>query len=347
MTAIAIDPVCRRRIQPRNYCRNSQLVSAQLQIEMASTLNQIARYRTKEYFRSCGDVTFRDGVTNKVWRFGGHIGPMAGTMIVRVLMAPATQVTSANNPYMTLTLSDTSGNTLATARAHLGYSYGAVPQEVPQEWGVATLAINTAALRDSGFRAVVQANEEARPISCTAYEYALRPDSDNGYVNQQYAAGQPILDVDRSAQQALAHSLYKRGGPKLFGHSSDSDAVAAVHYAYTGATYTNIFVNPIVEKIDPHTGFVPDLSFCNRKTVSTIPVKFACYAGMSAGTGTVRVTDEFGNVYATFSITGAAAWQTELTGNLPNDRRRYYIEHKSDGVNTLTTYALTCFVYMA
>lgn len=339
MSEISIEPVCRRRIQPMWMARNGQLVSAQYQQDMATLLNQIARYRSKEYFRGGGDAIAP--VEDKLWRFAGHIGPIAGTMVARVAMAPATQGTQTNNPYVALTLFDSSGNTLSTGRAHFGYSYGITPSEAPIEWGVATIALDVSALRDTAFRATLQANEEARPISCTVYEYSARPDTVNGYVNQQCSVSAPLLDADRSTLIALAHSLYRRGGPALFMFSSQTDATAPTN---TSATYRNVIFDAVTP--GQARGFTVDRVFCNRKTTTTVPVKIECYAGMSAGSGNVRVVDGSGNTYATFAVSGAASWRTPVTANLPADYRMYYVEHQGDGANTVTTYAVSAFSYM-
>jgi hypothetical protein len=66
---------------------------------------------------------------------------------------------------------------------------------------------------------------------------------------------------------------------------------------------------------------------------------------IGGGTGTVRISDVQGNVYATFTSTGAAAWATAQTANLPADLRTYVIEMKTSGVGTVALYALSCFCY--
>jgi len=341
MSKIEIDPVVRRRIQPQFMARNGQLVSAQLQQDMASLVNFIARHRTKEYFAAGGDVVAP--LEDKLWRFAGHIGPMAGAMVARIVMAPATQGTQTNNPNVFIELKNTSGVVIASGRAHFGYSFGLTPVEVPDEWGVATIGLDVSALRDTSFRATLTAGEEARPISCTVYEVAARPDTSNGYVDQAYAVGQPILDEDRKALQDLALAIYKRGLGPLIMFSTARDADAATQ---TAATYKNVVEEFGSVSGDP-AGYTLDLSYMNRKTLTTIPVKVEVYSGMSAGTGSLRLVDSAGNAYATFSVSGAAAWQTPQTANLPADSRFYKIEHQGDGANTISTYAVSVYRYQS
>lgn len=334
---IAIDPVCKPRLQPMRSARNGMLVSAQYQGEIAALANQIARYRTKSYFQAGGDVVAP--TDDKVYRFAGHIGPMAGSMVARVLMAPATQVTSTSNPRIQLALYNSSGTNIATQSAYFGTSYGKTPAETPEEWSVATIGIDVRDLRDTGFRAQLHAADEARLISCVVYETSIAPDISNGYLKQSYNAGGPILAADRSDLYTLATALYKRGGPSLFCYSSETDATP-METAF--ATYDYYYTN------SRNGMFRLDQKFCNRKTSSTIPVKLECYAGYSgAGSGNVRVVDTAGNAWATFSISGAVGWQTAIAATLPNDERAYNIEIRSDGVNVLRLYALSCFRYQS
>ena len=345
MSRIEVRPVCNRRIQPHwAGVRNGKLVPAHFQQDMATTLNQTARYRTKEYFRSTGDVT--GPLDDKVWRFSGHIGPMAGAMVVRVLTAPATQLSSTSNPNVFLTLTNTSGVTVATGRAHFGYSFGLTPSEVPQEWGVATIGIDTSSLRDTSFRAVIQANEEARPISCTVYEYSLPGDTDNGYVNQTYPVGAPILDEDRWRLQALAHALYKRGGPILFDFSTDLDS-----QAHTTTQWRNVVDNSVAPARSANStpGFRIDQGSCNRKTKTTVPARvdvLAQVSGTTGGPGSVLITREDGTNIASISVSSTTAiWHT-ATVNFPADNAMYFAEQSGSGLDTITTYAVSCYRYM-
>lgn len=339
---IDIDPVCKKPIQPRRFCRNGMLVSAQYQGQMAETLNAIARYRTKEYFRAAIDLVGTSSTTlpttATAYRFAGMIGPMAGTMVARIVMAPAIQATATNNPKVSLAIYDTSGNVLTSGYAHWGTSYGNTPAETPEEFGVATIAIDVSAYQDTLFRAQLSASQEARMISCTVYEVAVPPDTANGYVRQQYSVNAPILDTDRGDLQTLAVALYKRGGPSLIQFSSITDASAPTN----NATYRNVLYNASYPSETP-PGYTLDLRGCNRKTTTTVPVRIDCYAGSASGN--VRLSDTAGNVYATFALTSASpAWQTALTANLPADLRTYVIDHSGAGTTT-TTYAVSVYRY--
>ncbi len=347
MTTISIDPSCRPRMQTRWVCRNGMLVNAGLQGDLAALANQIARFRTKQLFRGGGDVTAP--TDDRVWRFAGHIGPYTRGVVARIVTAPATQVAQASNPHVLLTLYDTSGNVIASGNSYFGYAWGMTPDEKPAEWGLVSIGLDVSAYRNTSFRAVLQAGEEARPVSCTVYEIAMPPDTDNGYLLQQYSVGQPILDEDRAALVEMAHALYKWGAAPCFAFSSSTDATAQSTPQITviGRNVVDNVALTTNPGTDDHLGFYIDLGVCSRKTKSTVPVKLECYAGCPGGSGTVVLVDASLTTHATFNVSGAAAWQTPQTVNLPADMRKYYVAHAGDGINSITTYAFTAYQYTA
>jgi hypothetical protein len=346
VTTTDVDRLCKPRLQPQWSTRNGQLVSAEFQGSVSLLANQIARYRPKMYARGGGDVTAP--VADKHWRFAGCFGPAAGSMVVRLLMAPADQSSSASNPYVRLNVYDTSDTLIATARAHFGASYGIPLDEAPSEWGVMTIGVDVRDYRETCFRAEIIANEEARPISFVAYESTMPATTENAYVNSTYSVGQPILDTDRRHVQDLAVSLYKYGGPSLFHFMSETDATAPEASSTTHAS--------ILDSGTPNqepAGFHVDLRFSNRKTKTMVPVRVECCAMVdesSVGSGEVRVVDSAGNVYATFSVTNrgpSPAWQTAVEAELPADERMYFVEHCTPVLDTITTFCVSVYRYQS
>lgn len=342
MTSVNIDPNCPIRSQPQRFCRNGQIVDAGYQGQLAQLVNQIARFRTKEYAAFPGDVVAP--VQDKLWRFAGCIGPMARTMVARVVMAPSNQVVSTHNPYMQLTLYDTSGTVIGSGRAFYGASYGATANETPNEWATAVIAIDVRSYKETLFRAELSAVESARAISAIVYEVAEAPDTDNGYVNQSYSVGQPILDTDRSSIVDLAHRIWKYGGPALITWSSSTDASAV-----TTASPRNIIDNVLLGATTNKTaGFDLDLRYASRKTKSTVPVKFDAYAFMSslaAGSGFVYIMSE-GGFAGSVAISSTAPQWFSTTLNLPATLDRYYIGQESaNGLQNITTYAVSMYRY--
>lgn len=352
MSGISVDPVARQRIQPQRYARNGKVVAAQFQQAICESLNQCAFYMTREYFRSSGDCTAP--VTSKTWRFASHIGPVAKSIIVRVLMAPADQATQTHNPRIQITLHNQSGSLITSGTAFSGFNYGNTANEVPSEWAVATIGLNVQRYRDTSFRATLVASESARPISCTVYETAYAPDRvddlgntpDAWFLPQAFSVGQPILDEDRSRPQDLAHKIYHRGGAQLLNFSSETDATAPSYTASFLGNHVNIidgFGSENTTAGRPHHTL--DLSYMNRKTTSVVPVRFEAYASHTAGAGgNLRVVDRAGTVYANWTVSGAAAWQTPVDAELPPGRRDYRIEVLGSG-GPVVTYAVSAYRY--
>lgn len=342
MSSIPIDPACPKRMQPQFAARNSTVVSAEFQSQMASSLNHLAFHRWKTQARFGGDVI--DPPESKLWRWAGSFGPLAKSLVLRIPCAPATGNTSTSNPRVQLAVYNTSGSLLTSGFGYFGRAFGRTPIHAPNEWGLCTIGVDVSQWAGQRFRAQLIASSEARPISMCAYETPLPPD-DEHYARQQWSVGAPILDMDRSELQELATTLYEQSCPSFFNLSSNEDSGPNTP-TRTAATYSNVLTIPLSGPAIH--GFVVDLRYSCRKTKTTVPALIECYAGMAAaGTGNVRVVDLAGNVYAEFTVTGSPAWQTAIAASLPADRRTYSIEHKGDGADAITTNAVGCFRYQA
>ena len=349
MSHITIDPTVKRRIQPNKFARNGRIVSAKYQSEVAALANQLGRFRTKTYYRSPGDVT--SPATDKLWRFSGHIGPLARTMVARILMAPPSNQTAATkNPRATLTVYDSSGNTIGSAVAYWGHTYGKVSLNTVDEWGLASIGINILNYQDTSFRAELRADDEARPMSCVVYETSALPDttavgsSGYAYVEQQYSVGQPINDQDRQDIYDLANALYKRGGPSLFTWSSATDATA-----YSSPQTFNLLDTQFAAANHIHgPGYLIDTRYTNRKTSTTVPVRFEVYAkmaGLGFGNGAVAVIRSDGTVMCSCIINSTTAQWYRTTANLSASLDTYYVLANGNGFDSITAYAASCYRY--
>lgn len=338
-------------MQPGLFARNGRIVSAKYQSDIAALANQLARFRSKEFYRSPGDVT--GPATDKILRFAGVTGPLARTVVARILMAPpSSQTTQTKNPKATLTLYDTSGNVIGSGSAFWGYSYGKVSLNTPDEWGLASIGVDVSNYQSTIFRAELRADDEARPISCTVYEATALPDTEPSgssgvaYVPQQYSVGQPINDQDRQDIYDLALALYKYNGPSLFTWSSQTDASAI-----STPSPRNILDNQLLGLNTNRTaGFTIDLRYCARKTTTTVPVRLDVYAKMSdvsAGPGSVQVYGEPGTAIGSGALVSATTAQwSSVTLNLPATLATYYVaQNSANGLQNVTTYAVSCFRY--
>lgn len=336
MSTIPIDPHIKPRIQPNAFCRNAQVPSALFQGEIMGAVNRVARYRPKELFRSGGNVT--SIIDNATWRFAGHVGPMAGRIILRARMALASTDLA---PKVQLTLVNGSGATLGTGTASYGYARGMTINDTPDEWGTATIVINASSFRDTSVRGIIQGINAARIISCVVYEEPLASDTINGYLRQQFSVGAPILDTDRSAAQNFAVSLYKRNAAPLFTFSSRSDTTAP-----STASVTYVGINSTSSGTASSPGYAPRLTYCKRKMSTTVPVRIECCASVAVtGSGSVRVVNISGAVIATFPVVATVPTWFQTTANLPADHSLYFLEHKGDSKNAIKTYAVSIYQY--
>jgi hypothetical protein len=340
---LSIDPTARLRLQPHNYCRNNQLVSAEFTGKVAELLNQVARYRPKELFRAGGDV--RTLNNDCLWRFAGHIGPMANVVVVRALMSLNTPDSIDNGCGVRLTIVNGSGTQLGQVYSFGGYQFDGLPSFVPDEFVTVTAALDASTFRDTSVRATIEAVGQGKVISVVCYEYSRPPDSDNGYCRQQYGIGDAILDTDRSTMQSLATSLYKRGAAPLFNFSSDRDVEAPKN---TGLGTVNVLDNTTTSFSSDSPGYNIDLRYCNRKTATTVPCRFEAYLATDGGASlTLRLIDYTGNAVTSHTANSATPTWYQTTVNLPATLAKYDLMYTSGGVQGITCYAASLYQYTA
>lgn len=340
MSAISIDPTARLRLQPHKYCRNNQLVSADFTGKVGELLNQVARFRPKELFRAGGDVrTFNNDC---IWRFAGHIGPMAGVIVLRALCALALPDVATYVPGVRLTIYNSAGATLGSGIAYAAGNYSGSQSDVPDEFVTATVAIDASTFRDTSVRVTIESVEQARIISVVCYEYARPADTDNGYCRQNYNIGDAILDTDRSAMQNLATSLYKRGAAPLFNFSVDRDAEAPRNAGLGTVNVLDNF-NTIVSSDSP--GYNLDLRYCNRKTATTVPCRFEAYLATDSGVSlTIRLRDALTQAdVVTLTANSATPTWYQTTVNMPATLAKYDLMYTSGGVQGITVYAASLY----
>lgn len=341
MAAINIDPILGLRIQPRVFCRNNQLVSADYQSKLGERLNQVARYRTKELFRGGGDVnTFNNDC---LWRFAGHVGPMAKAIIVRALCAQSAPDAPSSSPAVALVLYDSSGNVLANQFSYGQYAYGTTFSDYPDDWVTVSVGANAAAFRNTSIRGQIYAAGQSRIISVVCYEVSQLPDTDNGYVRQQYGIGDAILDTDRSSMMTLASSLYTRGAAQSFNFSSDRDTEAPKN---TGLGTVNVLDNATTTWSADSDGYTLDLRYCNRKGSTTVPMRFEAYLATDAGASlSLRLIDSSGNAVASLTANSATPQWYQTTANFRPTLEKYDLMYTSGGVQGIQCFASSLYQF--
>jgi hypothetical protein len=187
----------------------------------------------------------------------------------------------------------------------------------------------------------------ARPMAICVYESttATVSESTAGYNTHNPMAGGPILDADRQRILEQLSNMYRQGGMTF--HWSLENGAARTR---SSATFINAIDNATTgtPTAGTHPGFY--LSPQNHRTHSrtTVPMEFACYASMSAGSGTVRLIDTAGNTYGSITVNSATPQWWTATFSIPESAEIYLVPQLAgDGVGTLSLYAVSAIEYEA
>jgi hypothetical protein len=166
---------------------------------------------------------------------------------------------------------------------------------------------------------VVSTYNNARIVTCTAWEESNDPDTANGYMAGVTNTG-PIYDSDRSGMLGavgLNAMCSNNGGTQI----SLTDVTWT---AMASATDTNIFDHSTTAVAASSPGLTLDLRYKNRRSATTVTVGFAVYGSCAAGSnGRLKVKDSGGTTLLTvgpFSTT--PAWVTGSVA-LPATQAKY------------------------
>jgi hypothetical protein len=352
MTSINVPYVFTAPIQERRWVRNGLIPDAEFQSGVCMTANQIARYRGKELFRSSGMCGFDTSGTDALlastggtdrdrWRSFCHTGPFTTQIAVDFVMCLQSD-NKPFNPAGRMRVLTSGGSIVGDAVYHFGNSL-TIADNVPSNWGFGTGYVNVSP--DTDYQLLFSDVDNARMISATAYEVTLDPDTSNGYIQPGYAATRNIYDADRSDPMLLASSLWKRGGAHLFNWTVDSQASPQVNSLLS----TKNVIDGISTGVDATTpGFTIDLTGCNRRSQSSVPVVLWAYGkwGGASGTGgLVRLrSTNTGAVLAT--ITGfpiAGGWKSATLNLDPSKDKLDLCWASTTGGTNFSIYAASLY----
>lgn len=363
MTAIVIDPLVPARIKPNYFCRNGQLVDPTYQSRCASRINQIMSLCTKEVGSVWG---FPGAVTGRSkWRFRHHVSPSCSALVFRLLMNASDSTSGA---YCTIEVWNSTDTTLHESRSvWAGTAIGQTVNLVVDEMTTQLAALDATSYADTVVNIYVYTPFTGGGLSsgqitgllvgATVYEAALPPDTNNGYINQTYAAFQPINATDHSDILVNGSELWRHGASALFSWCclEDVNSVGGTS-SHVPSNNTNSIKNIFDSSItcnDSSLGFRFDISGNRRVSSTSVPCKFAANLG-SVGTGDVacRLRDGFtGATLATIVATqpGFGTWFDEDV-NIPASTTKIDASIIGDLNGTGTTcllYAVTLYQYLA
>jgi hypothetical protein len=326
-------------IQIKRWIRNGTVPNAALESLKGESLNQGAMCSQKTYFEFVGHLRsggLGGGVsTNTVmYRSAFRTGPFAHAAIVNMIMSPMAPTTPPEHGYAQLDI-------------YTGFDETGLVSSTQFSFGVNALTVLGANWRDlreiekmvdlspnTDYYAKISVFGPVRLLSAGAFELASLTEHNAGYLPQNLAAHEPIVDALREQQVSLLTQAWDGGASPLFTWSTSpgggglrigigNSAPDFSWYVTSSGVGTNILdagngdtKSTTVSANTP--GFIPDLEYKKRRSQPGVPcvMKAFGYADPTLG-GTVELKDSTGAVIASIdNWTSTPSWRS-TTFELP------------------------------
>lgn len=350
MTAVNVSLQVPSRLSHLRATRNGQIVQASEQERIAVQTNQILRFRRKLLFASNGQLvaplTSASGTINR-WRFRCHLGYGTSGLVVQFLMGLHDRSAGNGDRYGKLEVFNTSDVSLGSTEAHFGNTLVLIPSNTPNEFSASQHFID-GLTENTTIHGRFTNENDGRIIAASVWEYALTPDTVNGYAPSNYAINTPIYDADRSLPLTLLTNMWKRNGPHLFNFGVEQDSAAITN---STATDTNVIDNSSTSVSASSPGPTFDLRFMRTLTKTTVDVVFAVFAKISVAgqTGQVKIKNAAGSTLGTVTVNSTTTQWYTTTVSLPATEAKYDFTFAASvvGGNFITFYHLSVYAYHA
>lgn len=344
MTVVSAPYGARKPLLSKLVFRNGLYPEAGRHSFVAEEANRVARYCTKSWHFTSPllAVPAAGGASRTRWRAFIHTSPHCRYAYVRFLSLPSN---NAGHPISRVSFT-VSGDIAPSATADHA------PGGITDDDGLDTISIGQQRTM-SGFSLVdLTANtdyeiqvddiDNARTLAVSIFEVSLAPDTDNGYAQSTFVAGQDILDVHREQLTVMERLLWKRSAAPLITWSCDGDSDA---YVATGTKNVIDGTSTTVTTATP--GWTIDCRYRTtvRRASSGVPVIFRAYAKTAATTGAVYLKNSSGTILATCALSSAtAAWVSSGAFYLPATLAKYDIHGAVlTGLGNTTVYAASLY----
>lgn len=327
-----------RIIHWRRHAKNGLYPDDAFYSDVVAGVNHVTAYRRKPIFRRVCALGTTGGTTGTAWRWHCRTGHGAKKLVVLMVLGFDDRAI-ADEPYAEVAITKSGGAT-TTLEFH-GGATNTPSVDSPEQWlpQVQYVDVDAASI----YTGTVTFYNNVRIIALQVYEDSTPTvdDATNYHSEWQPAMNSPIFDnrIGRSLEGIGDLIRYNRG-LRFDWSPVDGTAVTRV-----SATWINLIDNA---STSPPTSSSPGITLNTtaRNTVgaTTVPVTFAAYASMSTGSGTVTVRNTAGTDVATVTVNnGVPQWFT-ATGSLAvGSTVKYDVGFASDGVATLTVYAVSLY----
>jgi len=349
-------------IQTGRFFRNGKAPDASAFSQLNTQMNQAMLFRTKEALSMMGDLGSAPGIqatsaagTRKRWRFAFHTSPYAHALLVRAVMFPPSS-NYGNDTYATLKIySDANESTLISTTE---FHYGPGPSGSTSVGGWQYHRIVDKFVEglsaDTDYFALVSDVDYGRVQSIAAADLQSMTENYDGYLPTNFTEQSQLLDRYRQNLVTPMPSLWKRGGAKVLGWTTNIQSSPTTNAT---TTWKNIIDGTSTTVSSSTPGWTVDMRYKTRLSQSVVPcVIKVCGSWLDAGSATggdVKIMDSGGTALATITSGWSSTTPTwvSTTLNLPASAVDKYDIHSRIGVGgggaagTLSIYAVAVFEY--
>ncbi len=326
---------CPGLIHHRRDARNGHSPAAQFYQRAVESANHLTAYGGREVFSRTWDLYNTVGVSGTQntarFRFRSKYGATRLTFVVVMGLAG----TSGVNPRCEIDVTVAGGATTTLAPLYYGVtSVGAVdaPTELLTTDRQATIASATT------YEVLIKSIDYARVLAVTAYEQTDLTISEVTayYSGLAAAAGVPIYDSMRERLLSGLSNMYRQNAGTLI-HWGRADGSARTR---SSATQINLVDNTTTgSPVTTAPGFYINNAYRHTASRTTVPYELGCWASMSAGTGTLVLTDTGGTNRITVNVNSATPQWFTGTGSLANSDAFYALRFAGNGAGTLSIWS--------
>ncbi len=356
--ALPVTKAAEPPIPTDRFFRNGKHPDASAMNALNIQMNQAMLFRTKEAFSILGDLGSAPGIqatstagTRARWRGAFHTSPYSHALLARVVMFPPSSNYS-NDTYATLKIYSDATETTLVSTTEFHYGPGPSTSSVGG-WQYHKIidkfidGLNA----DTDYYFLWADEAFGRLQSAAVADLQSMSENYNGYLPVNFTEQTPVYDKYREQLVTPIPSLWKRGGAKVMGWTTNIQSSPTTNAT---STYKNVLDGTSTAVSASTPGWTLDMRYKNRLSQATVPCKlWVCGSWLTGGTptgGDVLLLDSAGSTVASIS----AGWANttpkwvSTTVNLPATSAKYDIQIRmgpGGAAGTFSCYAISMYEY--
>ena len=330
------------------YVRNGKAPDGKFMRDVVSATNHISAFRKKHIYTYGRDLAAIPAASGSSRSFGAGYnwtGYNATRLEFHVGMMKTTTVAASSRvKIVVIRESDASTQTLYFTWAGI-FTGGHADTPEKIRWMTQGVAVNA----NEAYTFQITEENSARAVAVNAYEVGKNPvdTSDAGIVDANIGGnGATILDDDHQSLVQNHSLLWQKNGAVLAWYSFDTTP-----FSTAATSYVNLIDRAATAVAATSPGFSIDLRYHAVKSQTTVPVRIACYAQRTAGTGStadnrIRFVNSAGNAVGITGIGNTGQWYT-ADGTLPigSGADKYDFQVQTASGDTVAFLAATVISY--